>query len=110
MREHRKANRRSLGDETLIVVEVKGREMMAKALDVSPEGMRISLLELLEIGTEIFCKIDIYQNMSSFYAKGTIVRIVKDKGQWEAGVKFDIVRVYDFFHEKNSETGPSVKS
>ena len=106
MVEQRKAKRRSLGNDTYIIIEAKGAEIVARALDVSPEGMRLRIAEFLEIGTEIFSKIDIYQDMHPFYVKGTIVRIFKDRGQWEAGIKFDIVRVYDFFHDKKkTETG-----
>ena len=105
MSEHRKASRRSLGDDALITIEAKGRQIVAKALDVSHEGMRIRVPEFLEIGTEVFCEIDIYQDIPSFYVKGAVVRVFKDKDQWEAGVKFDIVRVYNFFDEKNNENG-----
>jgi hypothetical protein len=98
--ENRKTNRRDLGNENVVVIEVNGKKMEVMALDVSPEGMRIRLPEFMGPKTEIYCMIDIFENTPPFYAKGTVVRAFKYKDQWEAGIKFHTVRVYDFKDEK----------
>jgi PilZ domain len=100
MEEQNNTQRRNLGEGELVTVINKGTEIVVRVLDVGPEGMRIRVPEFLNTGTEIFCQIVIYQGVPPFYVKGRIVKAAMVKDQMEADVKFDIVRVYNFFNEK----------
>ena len=100
MEARRNSQPRNLGEGELTGVVIKGTETVVRVLEVSPEGMRIRVPEFLNTGTEIFCQIVIYQDVPPFYVKGKVVKAMMVKDQMEADVKFDIVRVYNFFNEK----------
>ena len=100
MEERRSATRYNLGDDGFVVANINGKEIVVRVINVSTEGMKIRVPECLELGTEIFCKMDICPELSPFYAQGTVVRTEKVQDKWEAAVKFFIVRVYNFFDEK----------
>ena len=100
MEERRKAVRHNLGDEGFIVANINGKELVIRVMNISPEGMRVRVPEPMEMGTEIFCKIDICPDTAPFYAQGSVVWIEKVNDKWEAGVKFFITRIYNFFNEK----------
>jgi hypothetical protein len=99
MTDKRNAKRRNLGEGQLVIAYINGNEVVVRVLDVSPEGMRIRVPEFLNEGVTIYCKLEIYPDTPPFYIKGTIVRVSMIKGQVEAGVKFDLVRVFNFFKE-----------
>jgi hypothetical protein len=100
MDERRTVQRYILGEGELIVANINGAEKVIRVLDISPEGMRIRVPEMLELGSEIFVKIDICPDTAPFYAQGSVVRVSEVQGKCEAGVKFFIARVYNFFEDK----------
>ena len=99
MEERRSTQRYNLGEGELIVANINGNEKVIRVLDISPEGMKIRVPEMLELGTEIFVKIEICPETAPFYAQGSVVRVEQVQGKCDAGVKFFIVRVYNFFDE-----------
>ncbi len=80
---------------------VNNKRQKVRVLDVGPGGMRVLLPEYAGPGSEVFCKIDIYPDITPFYVKGKILRIQVTRDKWEAAVKFDMVRIYNFFEVKN---------
>jgi hypothetical protein len=100
MEERRNVQRYNLGEGELIVANINGEEKVIRVLNISPEGMFIRLPEMLELGAEIFVKIDICPDTAPFYAQGSVVRVTEVNGKCEAGVKFFIARVYNFFEDK----------
>jgi|GEM_PF-2363281 hypothetical protein len=101
MHEKRKTVRRSLAPDDLIIVEINGKEKVARVIDVSEGGMRIRVPEVLSMGTEVFCKIDMRrQETPPFYAQGPVIRVSEEKNQCEAAIKFDTVRIYNFLKIK----------
>jgi hypothetical protein len=100
MRENRKAIRRSLGDEYISDVIINGKPTKVRILDVSSGGMRILVPEFLDPESFLFCKVDIYPDSPPFFVKGSIIRILRVKGQWELAVKFESVMIHNFFDIK----------
>jgi hypothetical protein len=100
MEERRTAQRYNLGEGEYIVANINGSEKVIRVMNISPEGMLIRLPEMLELGAEIFVKIEICPDTAPFYAQGSVVRVTEVQGKCEAGVKFFIARVYNFFDEK----------
>ena len=100
MSEKRRASRRNLGDEYNSEVIINGKKTTVKVLDVSSGGMKILVPEFLDPEQFLFCKIDIYPDSPPFYVKGSIIRMLRVKGQWELAVKFDSVMIHNFFDIK----------
>jgi PilZ domain len=100
MSEKRKAVRRSFGDEYTSDVIINGKKTTVRVLDVSSTGMRLLTPEFLDPESFLFCKIDIYPDSPPFYVKGSIIRMLRVKGQWELAVRFDSVMIHNFFDIK----------
>ena len=105
MRENRKINRRSLGKDYSSDIKVDGKIIKVQVLDVSYGGMRILVSEFLSPESDVYCKIDIFPGMKPFYVKGYVQRVLKSNDKWEIGVKFDLVRIHDFFDMEKDGTG-----
>ena len=102
MSDKRKAIRRSPSFEYVNEVTINGKRTRARVLDVSTGGMRIMVDEFMSPETEIFCKIDIFKDIQPFYVKGEVIRVIKKRDEWEVGVKFDTVRIHNFFDIKKT--------
>lgn len=100
MSEKRKTNRHNPDSNYTSNIIFNGKTSAARVLDVSAGGMRLLADEYMLPETEIFCKIDIFPGMKPFYVKGRVVRVLKEKEKWAVGVKFDTVRIYNFFDIK----------
>ena len=100
MSEKRAADRRNPGEEYVSEVLINGKKTQVRVLDVSAGGMKIVVPELLDPESDLFCKIDIYKDMEPFYVRGSVVRVLKVKDEWEMGVQFDTVRIHNFFDIK----------
>jgi hypothetical protein len=102
MNEKRMATRRNLGEEYTSDVIINGKKTTVRVLDVSSSGMRLLTPEFLDPEAYLFCKIDIYPDMPPFYVKGSVVRVLRYKGQWDLAVKFDEVMIHNFFDIKKT--------
>ncbi len=100
MGEKRKFNRWETKKEKNAVISCAGVKKEAGILDIGAGGMKISLLNPVEVGTAIEGEFKILPFLGPFFMRGKVIRATEKDGAWEVAIEFDKISTSSLSSDK----------
>lgn len=89
--EKRKFNRVHAGDKGSAIITCAGLREQVPVLDVSAGGMKIAFSRPVNVGAEVYGKLNVLPNIGPFFIRGRVVRTLESDGMWKSAIEFDKV-------------------